>query len=194
VAVLLTLVTSGLASAETMRFKLRGQEAVAAFSSTSGCIVTDAFVAAMDADVKASPGRAEPDSRSFAIVSQYDRCTDTHLLDAFGETLLPPAAFVISKLESATLNTTLQVFDQVSGNSVPLSVNVTWTAGDGTSRVKDHYQFKSSTFTVNAKFNAISRDAEAQGSISDGVTNFAPQPAVVAMLNSVKAGVVEVAR
>ena len=185
------------ASAETMHFKVRGQEAVAAFSSidSTGCILTSAFVAAIDADVKTSPGPGEPDSRSFVIVSRYDRCTHVELLDAFGEnTALPADAFVISELESATLLATIDVVDQVSGTSFPLSLDLNWTATGETGRVRDHYQLKTPAFSVNAKFNATSREASATGTISDGSTNYTSTPADFALLNSIKAGALEIVR
>jgi hypothetical protein len=195
-ALSLTLVASAPASAETLRFRLRGQEAVAGFSSTdpTGCIVSHVFVAAMDAGVKTGPGQTEPHSRTMAIVSQYDTCTNHVLLDGFGETLLPPDAFVISDLESATLNATIEVVDQANGSSFPLSVNLTWAADGDTSRVKDHFHMKSPVFTVNAKFSAVSREATASGTISDGATNFTPAPADFALLNAIKSGVLEVTR
>jgi hypothetical protein len=193
-AILSSLVISSAASAETLRFKLRGQEAMAGFSSTddTGCIVTHVFLAAMDADVKAGPGPAGADSRSLAEVSQYDRCTQTELLHAFGETLLPAEAFTISELESAKLQATLLVVDHVSGEELALSVDLTWTAGGETARVKDHYHFTSPVFSVNAKFSAISREAEAYGTVSSGTTNFTPEPAAFALLNSIKAGALEI--
>lgn len=191
-----TLVGPDPASAETTRFKLRGQEAVAAFSSTdaTGCIRTNVFVAALDAEVKTAPGRADADSRTMAVVSRYDTCTHTQLLDAQGEVLLPADAFVITPLESATLNATIPVVDLVSGTSLPLAVSLTWTAEGGSSRVRDHFQVKAPTFTVNARFNAISQDAAAVGTISEGSTNLTPSPADLALLNSVKTGVLEISR
>lgn len=184
------------ASAETTRFRLRGQEAVAAFSSTdpTGCIVTHVLVAAMDADVKIAAGPAEPDSRTMAVMSRYDTCTDTELLFAHGEVLLPADAFVISPLESATLNATIPVLDHVSGRTLPLGVNLAWTAEGGSSRVRDHFQVKSPTFTVNAKFSAISQGASAVGTISGGATNLTPSSADFALLNTVKTGVLEITR
>lgn len=184
------------ASAETMRFKGMGQEALAAFSSTdpTGCIATHVFVAALDADVKTTSGQAEPDSRTMAIVSRYDTCTHTELMDAFGEVLLPADAFVISPLESATLNATIPVVDHVSGRTVPLVVSLAWAADGASSRVRDHFQLKSPTYTVNAKFSAVSRDATAAGTISDGVENLAPSPADFALLNNVKTGALEITR
>lgn len=194
VAVLLSLVLASAASAETLQFKLRGQEAVAGFTSTdaTGCVITHVFIAAMDANVKQGPGSAGSDSRSMASVSQYDRCASTELLVAFGETILPPEAFMITPLESARLQATLVVFDRVSRDPLSLSVDLTWTATGETARMKDHYQFKSPLVTVNARFTAVSRDAAARGTVSDGTTNLTPEPAQFALLNSVKGGTLEI--
>jgi hypothetical protein len=133
-------------------------------------------------------------SRSFAEVSRYDRCTHTELLHAFGETLLPPDAFTVSPLESARLDATILVVDYVGGDELALVVDVAWTGSGGSARVKDHYQFKSPTFTVNARFNAVSAEAAAHGTVSVGTTNFTPEPARFALLNSIKAGVLEITR
>ena len=186
--------TPAAASAETLQFKARGDEAVAGFASVdgTGCVVSHVFVAAMDADVKASAGSSGPDSRSFAEVAQYDRCTQTELLHAFGETLLPPEALIISPLQSAHLVTELSVFDRVSGDPLTLSVDLTWAASGETARVKDHYQFKSPSFTVNAKLHALSVQAGAHGTVTAGGTNFTPDPAMLALLNSGKQRVLEI--
>jgi hypothetical protein len=193
-AAVLSLILASAASAETLRFKLRGQEAVAGFASTdpTGCVVTHVFIAAMDAEVKLATGGAGPDSRSIADVSQFDRCTSTELLHARGETLLPPEALTITPLESARLHATLFLVDHVSGDPVALSVDLTWSATGETARVKDHYQFKSPVSTINARFSALSREAGAQGTVSNGPTNLTPQPAQFALLNSIKAGSLEI--
>lgn len=89
---------------------------------------------------------------------------------------------------AAALDTTIEVYDWVSGTSFPLTVTMAWTGVGDKFVVKDHFQMKSKTFKVNYKFSGTFRDADTDGSVSDGASNFTPEPAVYADLANLKEG------
>jgi hypothetical protein len=182
------------APAETIHFSFKGQFAEAFFTSTdpSGCIQTDAFVFAVDGKVK-QDGAHEVESSASVAISQFDLCTGTVLLDAFGSATLEPAEFVIDKrLTSATLDTTVTVMDFVSGTTFPVDVALSWTGTGAAFRVKDHSQIKTPGFRLNSRFDGTSRNAAASGTVSHGTTNFTPEPAGFADMGSVKSGEVSI--
>lgn len=178
------------AGAETVHFSFTGQSASAFFESVdpSGCAVTDVFVFAVDGRVKEA-GRPTVSSEAEIIISQFDVCTDTLLLAAEGSATLAADEFQIDRqLTTATLDTTIEVFSLLSDMSYPVDVSVSWTGVGPTSRLKDHFQIKDPVFKFNVRFAGTFRDAEASGTVSDGTTNFAPEPAIFANFASVKNG------
>ncbi|HEX9596174.1 MAG TPA: hypothetical protein VF982_04790, partial [Anaerolineales bacterium] len=89
---------------------------------------------------------------------------------------------------SANLNTSIELFDFVTGTSFTVDVNLNWTGtGD---LFRQSFSFKS--MTPKCKFMDSSRgtfrSAEAAGVISDGTTNFTPEPTSDASLNNTHSG------
>jgi hypothetical protein len=182
------------APAETIHFSFNGQSADAFFTSTdpSGCIQTDVFVSAVDGKIK-QDGAPEVESLASVAISRFDLCTGTVLLSAFGSATLAPTEFVIDRqLVSASLDTTVTVMDFVSGASFPVDVAVNWTGTGATFRVKQHFQIITPGFKLNSRFDGTFREAAASGTISDGTSNFTPEPAAFADMSSVKSGEVSI--
>lgn len=177
------------AGAETLHFSFRGQTADAFFSSTQGCVVTDVGVFAADGRIKTGPGGPEVASMAATFISQFDVCTQTQLLAADGFAELAPGEFQIdAELTAATLTATIEVFDFVSGTSFPVDVDVSWTGFGDTFTVKDRFHQRAPGFKANFRFDGTFRDATAAGTVTDGTTNFTPEPAVFAQLGSVRQG------
>jgi hypothetical protein len=169
--------------------KFRGDGAQAFFSSTDGCIVTDVSVSATDGIFQNPPGKGSPVFDVFLFISQYDFCTDTQLLRASGYTQLADAEFQVSpQLDSATLNTTVNVFDFESNTSFDVFVNLAWTGISPLSRDSSKFHFKSPGCNYHLRIRGDFRFAEASGSVSDGTTNFTPDPSVDARIYSSKSG------
>ncbi|MCM8748573.1 hypothetical protein NET02_05395 [Thermomicrobiaceae bacterium CFH 74404] len=178
------------AEAETHHFWFKSQFAEAFFSNLdeTGCVVTDAFVAAVDGRSKEA-GTPEVSSQAFLFISRFDQCTGTQLLAAEGFPILTEREFQIDhRLTTATLETTIEVFDYVSGTSFPVDVSVSWEGSGDRVRISDHFQVKAPGFKLNARFDGTFRTAQASGPISDGTTDFTPDPAVFANMSSVKQG------
>jgi hypothetical protein len=127
---------AGAAGAETVHVKFQGQTAQAEFSSTKGCVQTVVYVLASDGRFKTDPGGPQAASGGEVYLSQFDTCTQTRLVDAFGFAALAPDEFQIDEqLTTATLTATIEVSDSTSGTSFPVHASVGWTGfGDTFSR------------------------------------------------------------
>jgi len=172
-------------------FKLKGQTANAHFSNVdqSGCIYTDIYIYASEEVVSTQPGPGTPSSGASVSIYQFDTCTGTQLLGADGFVPLTESDFQVSKkLESAGLNTTVTVFDYLSGSSYNVSVALNWSAISpiGRQTSQSHYQFAGCHQKYNS--NGTFRFAQVSGSVSDGVTDFAASPFADASISSVKTG------
>ena len=180
VAILSTVATSAANASSTNAtiLDIQGPLVDAAFSWTdpSGCIETDVFV---NANEEVAHQSVEAFSQGYAAVSifQEDMCTFTVLFSAYGEkTSLQPGEMVVSnQLDRATLDTTIPVVDDASGASIPLSVDLTWV---GTSAIHRNHSSSNELLYDRCRivdhWKGTGRDADASGTISDGVTNFAP--------------------
>lgn len=177
-------------------FNFRGPSALANFSSvdSSGCIQTEVFVIGSDSVNHVEPGPGIPFSFASVIVSQYDVCNSVQLLFAYGSaTPLPEQGFQISnQLDAATLDGTAYMFDEVSGTNLNMDVHLTWTGSGARTQSNFHSHLHAPGCIVNSRTNGTSRVAEAVGSVSDGVTNFTPQPSYTGSLVMVRSGVIAV--
>ena len=168
------------ASGTSAHFTFHGLTAFAEFDtySPNGCVETFVYV-----DGTHSHNYTVGD----VFIGQFDYCTQTLLLSAFGSASNPNFQ-IDKKLGSASLNTTIPVTDYVSGNTFNVSISVTWTAIDALMHENGSFHFHSKGFIDNSHFNAGFRDANASGTVSDGTTNYTPDSALYAQLASMKSG------
>lgn len=177
---------------QTSHFKLTGLTANVFFDSFEGCVETSASVTATSNRIK-TVGRPETTPSAFVSLFQFDNCSFTTLLSAFGFADLPPGAFEVkSNLISATLNTSIDVFDSVSNTTFPVDLSLSWTGTGALSVSRSHSIFRAPGFRENFMFTGASRSATVSGSVTALVTNFSPNPAVFADLESVKQGDLQV--
>jgi len=183
---------SAAAPGQTSHFKFAGLTASAFFDSfdPTGCVETLASVFAIS-DRTQTMGRPEATPTAFVSLFQADNCTFTLLVSAFGSADLSAATFQIKQnLDSATLNTSIDVFDFVSGTTFPVDISLIWTGTGGLTVSKFHNITRMPGLQENSTFTGTSRPATASGSMTSLWTNFAPNPAVfpAAELDSVKTG------
>jgi len=173
-------------------FSFKGPSVRASFYSGLGCVITDVFVIASEARFRDEPGPAERLSYASVTIFQYDVCTDTQLLYAYGSTSpLSQGDFqMANKLSSAGLNTTVTLFDEVSGNTFDVSVDLTWEASGALTRYHDVTHSRTPGCKTNSHFTGYSRPADASGTISDGTTNFTAGISSWANLDLVRSGMV----
>ena len=171
-------------------FKFSGVNANAFFFSQEGdCVATFVAVFANEGTSQSPPGPPSKGSFADVFIDRFDFCTETSLISASGFKTLDKSEFSIDqKLNSANLNTSIELFDFVTGTSFTVDVNLNWTGtGD---LFRQSFSFKS--MTPKCKFMDSSRgtfrSAEAAGVISDGTTNFTPEPTSGASLNNTHSG------
>lgn len=172
-------------------FKFKGASADAFFSSVdgAGCVFTDVFLFASDEAVHNPPGSGGASSATSLFIAQYDACAGAQLLAADGFAPLTAVDFQMqNRLEGATLNATVNVYDYVTGNSFTVVINLAWSATGPIGRQNGHYHYQSPGCTTSGHTNGTFRPASATGSISDGTTNFISAPSNSAGLRQVKNG------
>jgi hypothetical protein len=178
-------------------FKFRGETADAFFfSEDGGGIQTFVSVFASDGVSQSPPGRPGRSSQVFVSIFRFDPNAPCDpdcpppLLEAFGAAQLEDSDFsASSKLESASLTATVEVFDFVSGNSFPVSINLDWDGIGDLARGNSHSHSKSPGCQFNSRFQGSFRSAEATGNISEGGTEFTQgEPSEGASISSVKEG------
>ncbi|HSF82817.1 MAG TPA: hypothetical protein VLA49_16400 [Anaerolineales bacterium] len=158
-------------------YKFSGDTAEAWFSSLDGCVYTDVFVWTSDGFNQSPPGPGSASSWADLWISQWDWCTETQLLAAGGGTSLAGPDFQVSgKLDSATLNATVNVYDWVSDSVFDVSVNLTWTGVGGLSSGSSNSHYNSPGCKIHSRSRGTWRSAEVSGSVWDGATNFTPDP------------------
>jgi hypothetical protein len=180
--------TAEAAAADVLH--LNGGSAEAFFSSTdpSGCIRTFVFLAANDENRQSPPDPGTASSHGGVTINQFDNCTGTLLLGATGLAELADPDFQVNEpLTSATLNTTIGVFDFVSSSSFNVDVGMTWTGTSNVNRENVNGHFELPGLIVNSHFSGAHRLAEASGFVTNGV-NFTPNPSFRAEISSVISG------
>ncbi len=178
-----------LAASTVFHSTFKGQSANAFFVGVdpSGCIETAVSIVAQDESLKVD-GQPGVTSVAFLFISVFDSCTGTALVSAAGSAALAPNDFVVQKVDSATLDRSIDVVDFASGTSFAVDVSLNWTGVGDQVRAKIHSHVKSPSFRMNSRFDATSRAAMASGTVSDGTTNFTPVPTLDATLVNAKSG------
>jgi hypothetical protein len=184
-------VVPAAARAETYHFSSKGLTAYADFFSWDGCVETYASISATDGKVKQT-GKPAVVSEVWVYVSAYNYCTDEYL-SADGYASLAADEFQINRgLGTATLVTTINVYDYYNGNSFPLSIDLTWTGSGGVYQEKYHSQYRAPGYSYNSRWMGTFRDALASGSVSGAGIEFAQEPTYSAQLANVKQGSVDI--
>lgn len=158
---------------------LRGPLVNAWFSATdpSGCIETDTFVTANQPTDQQLPGHGTTMGVGGVSVFQYDSCTDTTLLQAVGQTdaLGADDLHISNQLDWARLVTTITVENIDTGDEFDVDVDVAWVGISDITRVHSNTNdIYPGGCHVLDRWKGSGREADASGSVSDGVTNFTP--------------------
>jgi hypothetical protein len=154
--------------------EFKGHGAEAHFVSTEGCVRTSVLIE-LGEEALYSLG-----------LQQQDVCTGQFLLEAYGHKPLSKSELKYTgNLKSARWITTVEVTDTWRGLSMNLFIDLTWT-GAGEIRVyNNHYDYwPSPDCHVNLLIKEKARDAQVAGTVSDGMTNFTPEPTSNARLTS----------
>jgi len=137
---------SAAASGQSLHLTFMGLTANASFDTldSTGCIDTSAFVSATNGTTKMNnvPGSPEASSTASVGISQFNFCTGDDLFEAFASPILAPGAFQINKtLTSATLNTSTDMTDSISGNTFTVQISISWAAIPGATPTAFRFTF-----------------------------------------------------
>jgi hypothetical protein len=178
---------TGASAADVVHFRGRGVDAVFSSTDSSGCISTDVNMFAGDLLSDTSPGQASPGI--IMVIFQYDQCTNTQLLAASTNAPLSKTDLKITgNLNASTLHATVSVFDEVSGTSFDVTVDLTWTGTSSVYRQNFHSNSRLGDCHSVLRSNGAFRFAEASGTVTDGTTNFTPEPSVEGHIASTNLG------
>jgi hypothetical protein len=172
---------SGASGAETQAGSSHGTFVSASFTTSDGCLQTQAHVLAFEG---VNAGSLVVDKGAFAFASvgvlRQDECAGGALVEASSGfvSLGPHQLEVDHQLTSARLQATVVVTDELTGASYPVAVDLVWS---GTS-TPEHASFRDVFFTPGWPFTgALCRNVgsstqvfgEAEGTIMRGTTNLA---------------------
>jgi hypothetical protein len=167
-------------AAEQYQFAGRVVNGLWATFGENGCINTIVSVRADEGRTK----RANEPERQVMVnvaLAQYDVCSDTWL--AFVNTDAPAplhAVQVDHELSAATLKATVHVFDEVSGQWLPVELDLQWTAVDAPFRTKRNVQLSLGEVVLHERVDGTVRGAEAAGSVRlNGSANLTPEPSYI---------------
>jgi hypothetical protein len=182
----MSVLTMGLPSsthAASQVYRFRGQIADASFltaDALDSCIVTDVWVRAF------SEGSIQPANKQTAPavavqLTKYNRCEEApSLISADGFAWLPADALQIDgRLNTASLRTTVDLYDWVSETTIPVAIDINWI-GNGdtiTGRERTHFHVRKSNFLKIDSFAEKIRISEASGTVMLRGENVTPEPA-----------------
>lgn len=169
-------------------FRDLGSNAYFYNTDPSGCVVTEVSIFASQHYFQSPPGPGSEGPFASFLIFQYNVCTGEELLNASGSTETNLDLQVDKKLNWATVNAVVNVFDTVSGSDLDIFIDLTWTGFGPTSRETVHFHSNSPSCKMKFRSNGLFRSAEASGTVSDGITNFTPDAAVSANLFRTSSG------
>jgi hypothetical protein len=176
-------------------FKFKGLSTDTFFSSMdpTGCINTDVSMFASEQIVRNQPGQGTPSSGLSLFIYQYNVCANEQVVAASGFAPLSDTALQISgNLDSAVLNATANVFDEVSGSSFDVTLALAWRGTSSLGHQMAQFQYSFGGCKTKSHSDGAFRFAEATGSVTIGQVNLTPAPSVTSTIFSGKSGTVEI--
>lgn len=175
--------------------KFSGDSADVYFSTldATGGIYTDVSVFANTSKSQNPPGAPAVQASVNLWISQYDACTFTQLLAAGGFTSLSGQEFQIdNKLNSATLNRTVNVYDYVTGATFDVTISLNWSATGPVTKGSWSSHYQTGKCKTHYRSTGSWRPAQASGAVVAGATNYTPNTAQGASLSTTKSGSLEI--
>lgn len=153
-------------------FTFKGHSADASLVTfgSDGCTQTSWSLTAAESVSRSNPGTVTSGKSAFVMVSQFNVCTGTDMLEASG--CASAVDFQFANLDSASLNTTIPALDFISNLPVMVAVNLSWQGFGGTTVEIDSTHFFSPGFISSSHFIGSTRGAIVTGSVSFGETSF----------------------
>jgi hypothetical protein len=178
--------TAGAAVPDSNRV-ITSRHADAALVAADGCLLTEIFVSSSDAMYGGRPGPVNKQGLSGVGIRRTDICAaggaslaglglhaagggggGVVVFDGLGQTLAPLAS--TSHFDEAWLNATIPVVNELSGDEIPVVVDLTWNLAGELVRDTGHSHIPPRLFggTVNSHWNSLTGDATVSGTVSIG--------------------------
>jgi hypothetical protein len=171
-AVVAVLVLPSIALAADV-YHFRGKTASAEFFSVdpTGCISTSVTVYANESRSLNQQGPSVSSAWADVSIYQFDSCTWTDLICAYGSAALPAGSLnVANNLASGSLQATLETYDYCNGTSQPATFAVNWTGVGEAVRGRQSYSYHYPGYHTSYHQNGLSSNATATGSLTFGGT------------------------
>lgn len=161
------------ASAENYHYQFRGNSAYASFSSTdsTGCISTWVSVSLYENRFQQPPGPPQQSAALDISIYRYDSCQHLYVFEGWGSAALPAEALDTSgSLQSASVTTSIDVYDWYSGTPTSVAIDLDWTGVGETFHGSSRYQNNYGHSMYMSRSTGSSREAEVTGTILLGGT------------------------
>ena len=175
-ALMLGIFSQHTAASAEARQKYRNVSTLISSYDPSGCVSTTVSVFAYEQVILGQPSPGSPESAVHLLITQFDTCDGGTLLSVDAFSSLADSDLQISgNLGSATLNTTINVYDAVSNSYFDVLIDLTWTGTGSLLHYNRHFKniWPGAGCKELEHSNEALRYAEASGIVSDGTTNFA---------------------
>lgn len=160
------LVVLAATAAATEHHHFTGRSAIAAFYTSSGCVETSVLVSVDEEGSQTAPGQPVAAYRCSVHFEQWDSCNGQVMASGDVEADLAPDEVTLTPAaRSATLRSTLEIFDQAQGRPATLALDLTWVATGPLYRSTAHDNYSSSSVHWVRRYRGQTRDAEASGSL-----------------------------
>jgi hypothetical protein len=154
------------AATDVEQFTVKGDAAEAFFSMKEGCDVTYVGVYAFEQAVRQKSAPAVIESVVNVFIDVVDQCTWEYVTSAYGSAVLGVDDFVVGKkLSSASLDAAVEVYEYITGNTMEVSLDVSWIAVEPLVKSSSRFTYKSEGFSVKGSFKGSFRSAKATGGI-----------------------------
>ena len=163
-------------AADVRKTEWQGVEAFFSNTDPSGCVVTQIGMFARNDMRHEPPEPGTTESLLVLSIYQVNDCTGEQLLFAEGYTWLDEGDLQVSKkLQSATLNATVNLEDAGAAGNFDVDVDLTWTATEPATRSSSHSHLDQRDCKIISHWRGMSRFADVTGTVSVGTTNFTPE-------------------
>ena len=161
---------------------IKSRSADAALVRVAGCIRTEIFVSSSDNKFGARPGRVSKQGLTSVLVSLFDTCSRAPRTAPDAAAEPPPGELIFTgigqsldrlnstaRFDKAWIDVTLPVLDEVSGQTVPVRLDLQWSLLDGFDRdtVHTHVRVPRGGI-VNSHSQTLRGDALVSGTVSIG--------------------------
>ena len=172
-------------------FAFRDKAVGAYFTSTDGCFENEVYVTAGNEVFRYPPFENSAQSLVDVFIIRIDSCNAAEVIFADGFRQLGASDFQVdSRLDTATLNSTVTAFNYATSENIQIDINLTWTATSPADSGNSVNHYERHGCLVTNQRRGTERRAVASGSVSYAGTNLTPSSDPFAWISMVQVGFV----